>query len=160
MLDVLAANPPEPAFDAAWLERKLASEIPLARHLGIAVLSAEEPALRLCAPLAPNRNHQGTAFGGSLFSLAVLTGWAWTTRFLERGGFDADAVVQDSSIHYLAPARGTLESVLEAPAAEAVGRLQRMLERAGRGRIRLAVEVRVARLTVARFEGSFVATRR
>lgn len=157
---MLDPNPPAPPCGAAWLERKLRSEIPLAGHLGIAVLDADDATLRLCAPLGPNRNHQGSAFGGSLFSLAVLTGWAWTTRFLERSGIDADAVVQDSSIHYLAPARGTLESTLELPPADAVERFRRMLERAGRGRIRLAVQIRVGRLEVARFEGSFVATRR
>ena len=29
----------------------------------------------------PNANHKGTAFGGSLFCVAVLTGWAWATRY-------------------------------------------------------------------------------
>jgi len=150
----------EPPLDAAWLERTLESGIPLARHLGIRVASIDEGAIRLTAPLGPNRNHQGTAFGGSLFSLAVLTGWAWTTLLLKRGRYEADAVVQDSRIEYLAPARGPLESVLEPPASAEVERLRRMLERSGRGRIRLDVEVRVATLAVARFEGSFVALRR
>jgi thioesterase domain-containing protein len=150
----------DPAHGPAWLKHMLEREIPLARHLAVEVETADDAMVRLCAPLAPNRNHRGTAFGGSLFSLAVLTGWAWTTRYLAIHHFAADALIQESSIRYLAPARGPLEAVLESPATTLVDKFRRMLERAGRGRIRLGVEVHVARTAVARFEGLFVATLR
>ena len=52
----------------------------LAKHIGIVVESADDSAVVLRAPLAPNANYKGTAFGGSLYSVAVLTGWAWVTR--------------------------------------------------------------------------------
>jgi thioesterase domain-containing protein len=150
----------EASFGPAWLKVALEREIPLTRHLALEVEKADDARVQLCAPLAPNRNHRGTAFGGSLFSLAVLTGWAWTTRYLAIHDIPADALIQESSIRYLAPARGALEATLEAPAAAAVRKFHRMLERAGRGRIHLPVEVHVARTVVARFEGLFVATLR
>jgi thioesterase domain-containing protein len=149
-----------PDYGPAWLKRMLEAEIPLAHHLAVEVERADDAAIKLCAPLAPNRNHCGTAFGGSLFSLAVLTGWAWTTRYLALHGFEADALIQESSIRYLLPARGALEARLIAPTAPTVEKFRRMLERAGRGRIRLAAEVHVARTAVARFEGLFVATQK
>lgn len=148
------------ARGAEWLQRLIEREIPLARHIGVKVEVADDEALMLAAPLAPNTNHHGTAFGGSIFSLAVLTGWAWLTRHLVVLEIAADAVVQESSIQYLAPARGALHARLVAPGAAAVSKLERMLDRAGRGRIRLHVDVHVARTLIARFDGLFVATRR
>ena len=59
-------------FGADYLQRRIDREIVLAKPMGIIVEAADERALVLRAPLAPNANHKGTAFGGSLYSLAVL----------------------------------------------------------------------------------------
>ena len=55
------------------MQRRLAADFPLARHIGIVVDSAGDDGIVLRAPLGPNANDKGTAFGGSLFSVAVLT---------------------------------------------------------------------------------------
>lgn len=158
MLEMMQREPREQVHGPEWLQRLLEREIPLARHIGIEVESADDEGVVLRAPLAPNTNHHGTAFGGSLFSLAVLSGWAWVTRYLAARDITAVAVVQESTIRYLAPARGALQARLSAPEDAAVEKFCRMLERAGRGRIRLHAEVHVARTAVARFDGHFVAT--
>jgi thioesterase domain-containing protein len=111
----------------------------------------------LRAPFAPNTNYKGTAFGGSLFSLAVLAGWAWATRHLAARQIDADVVIQESTVRYLAPANGELRAVLEAPAAGTAQKFRRMLERAGRGRIRLQVGVFDGKTLATRFDGLYVA---
>jgi len=56
------------------LQERIDQEIPLAKHIGIVVESADDTTVVLRAPLAPNGNHKGTAFGGSLYSVAVLSG--------------------------------------------------------------------------------------
>ena len=63
---------------AAALEKRILTDIPLARHIGVRVVEFDGSSLALGAPLAANSNHKGTAFGGSLFSLAVLAGWVTT----------------------------------------------------------------------------------
>ena len=78
----------------------------------------------LRAPLAPNANHKGTAFGGSLFCVAVLTGWAWATRYIAARGLNADAVIQESTIRYLKPVHGEFRGGRsQAPPAEQRGRI-------------------------------------
>ena len=144
-------------FGIGYLQERLDHEFPLVPHMGVAVASADERGVVLCAPFAPNANDKGTAFGGSLFSLAVLAGWAFTARFLVARSLDGDALIQESTIRYLAPARGALRAVLEAPATEATDRFCRMLERAGRGRLRLQVGVFDGNTLAARFEGWYVA---
>jgi thioesterase domain-containing protein len=139
-----------------YLRRRIHDEFPLARHIGIEVEHVADDRLVLCAPFAPNANHNGTAFGGSQFCIAVLTGWAWATCYLAARQVAADAVIQESSIRYVAPARGPLRAILQPPPAEGVERLRRMLRRAaGRGRIRLNVDVHDGAKLVTQFHGVF-----
>ena len=125
------------SFGADYLQQLIDREIMLAKPMGIIVESADETAVVLRAPLAPNANHKGTAFGGSLYSIAVLTGWAWITRFLATRKLDAEAVIQESSMRFLAPVHGEMRSSIEIPGEAEIDKFQRMLLRAARGRIRL-----------------------
>ncbi len=145
------------AFGAHHLQARIASEFALARHIGIVVESADNDGVVLSAPLAPNANDKGTAFGGSLFSVAVLTGWAWVARYLDAAGLAADAVIQESTMQYFAPVRGVLRACLSAPAAAQVEKFQKMLQRAGRGRIRLQVEIHQGSVLATRFDGVYAA---
>ncbi len=144
-------------YDRDFLQRLIEQQFPLARHMRIAVETADDLHLALRAPLAPNANHAGTAFGGSLFSIAVLAGWSWLTRHLAIEGVHAEAVVQESHIRYLTPVRGELRAVLEPPARAEVEKFHRMLQRAGRGRLALNVDVYDGATPAARFEGTFAA---
>jgi thioesterase domain-containing protein len=148
----------EVEFGKEYLQDRITSEFALARHIGVVVESADHRGITLCAPLGPNANHQGTAFGGSLFSLAVLTGWAWLTRYLDAAHIAADAVIQESTIRYLVPVQGVLRATLTAPSTDHIEKFRKMLQRAGRGRIRLAVEIRHGQTLATEFEGDFVAT--
>jgi thioesterase domain-containing protein len=150
-----SANRPDSDYGTDYLQRRLDRDFPLARHIGVRAESADDRGVVLRAPFAPNANYKGTAFGGSLFSLAVLAGWAWATRYLAVRQIDADVVIQESTIRYLAPARGELRAALEAPAA--AQKFHHMLERAGRGRIRLQVGVFDGKTLATQFDGHYVA---
>ena len=145
----------EAPYDTQYLRRRIHDEFPLARHIGIEVELAADDRLVLSAPFELNTNHNGTAFGGSQFCIAVLTGWAWATRYLAARQVAADAVIQESTIRYLAPAYGPLRAILQPPLPEAVDKFRRMLRRAGRGRIRLNVEVHGGTTLVTQFHGVF-----
>ena len=145
------------SFDRDYLQALIVREFALARHMGIIVESADDDAVVLRAPLALNANYKGTAFGGSLYSVAVLTGWAWVTRFLAAQGLAADAVIQESNVHYLSPVQGELRASTVAPSAMQMERFRKMLQRAGRGRIRLRVEIKCDHTLATLFEGVFAA---
>jgi thioesterase domain-containing protein len=144
-------------FGKQYLQDKIMSEFTLARHIGIVVERADDNAIVLSAPLAPNANHKGTAFGGSLFSVAVLTGWAWVTRYLAASNVAADAVIQESTIRYLLPVQGVLRASLASPTAAQIEKFEKMLQRAGRGRIRLRVDIHQGEALASEFEGVFAA---
>jgi len=145
------------SFGKDYLQRRIAAEFPLAKHIGVAVDAADDAGLVLRAPLAANSNDKGTAFGGSLFSLAVLTGWAWMARYLAAHEFAADAVIQESTIRYLVPVTGELRATLAAPSPAQIEKFRKMLQRAGRGRIRLRVDIHCEQALATHFEGVFAA---
>jgi len=147
----------EVQFGKEYLQRRIVSEFALARHIGIVVESADDFGVVLYAPLAPNANYKGTAFGGSLFSVAVLTGWAWVTRYLAATDLPADAVIQGSTMRYLAPVEGTLRASLVAPSTAQIDKFRKMLQRAGRGRISLTVQIHHVDTLATVFDGVYAA---
>jgi thioesterase domain-containing protein len=148
------------SFGREYLQRRIVAEFPVAKHMGIVVESADDSAVVLRAPLAPNANHKGTAFGGSLYSVAVLAGWAWATRYLASREVAADAVIQESNMRFLAPVEGELRATAAAPSELQIDKFRKMLQRAGRGRIRLRVQIGRDHIAAALFEGEFVAALR
>ncbi|BBD79089.1 YiiD C-terminal domain-containing protein [Aerosticca soli] len=78
-------------------------EIPLARAMDVRLYHCGEGVLSLAAPLAPNVNDKGCAFGGSLVSLMTLAGWGLVELALRNRSLACDVFVADSSVRYLAP---------------------------------------------------------
>ncbi len=154
----MAVEPGE--FGRDYLQNRIAQEFMLARHIGITVESADDTAVVLRAPLAPNANYKGTAFGGSLYSVAVLAGWAWATRYLAARELAADAVIQESKVRFLKPAQDELCARAAAPGEAQIDKFRRMLERAGRGRIALRVEVTSGAVLAVILDGLFAAALR
>ncbi|HKJ51776.1 MAG TPA: YiiD C-terminal domain-containing protein [Gammaproteobacteria bacterium] len=93
---------------AASLQQKIRASIPLSEAMQFTIESLDSEAIRVSAPLEPNINIHGTGFAGSIYSIAVLTGWALCTHILEDAGIDAELVVAKAEIRYRAPVTGEL----------------------------------------------------
>lgn len=115
--------------------------IPMVRAMQVELAGTGDGCLRLRAPLAPNVNDKGSAFGGSLVALMTLAGWGLATWQLARAGLEADVYVADSSVRYLAPLYGVLEA--EARLAEGDWEAFAAALRT-RGRARCAIAARIA----------------
>lgn len=92
----------------AELQATWHDEIPLAKSIGIEVVSFAGGELVTRAPLAPNINVHRTAFAGSLFAVCVLTGWGRVWLALRALGADGLIVVADSRIEYRRAVSGDL----------------------------------------------------
>ncbi|MFY4817109.1 thioesterase domain-containing protein [Aliarcobacter butzleri] len=58
------------------LENKLHNEIPLTKFMDLKIAKYDEKELITIAPLNKNINDKGTAFGGSLATLTIISGWS------------------------------------------------------------------------------------
>ena len=143
---------------ARELEAVLHHEIPLSRQMGLMVDRYDGMRLALRAPLAPNVNHKATAFAGSLTAVATLTGWGATWLLLRERGMGGVIVIQESTTRYLLPVAGDFTATCDLPSPRVVERFLAGLQRRGKARLPLHVEIRdgAGRVAVA-FSGQYVA---
>jgi thioesterase domain-containing protein len=85
------------------LEHELFETIPLVRALALKVVRVEHGLVLMQAPLAPNINDKGCAFGGSLASLLTLACWSVLRTHTWAESVDADIFIHTSRIIYCAP---------------------------------------------------------
>lgn len=140
---------------AAALEQILHNEIPISKAMGIRVANYDGASLSLAAPLAPNINHKSTAFGGSLYSLAVLCGWGLLHLKLADARMHKHILIQESSIRYLHPVEHDLHAECRLDDA-AFKQFLRTLEKHGRARLSLDVIITQDKRPAVEFTGRYV----
>jgi thioesterase domain-containing protein len=156
----------QPPLKPAWadesamrrLERYMHAHIPLVTQMQVTVAGLDAAGLTLSAPLAPNINHERTAFGGSLASLMTLACWGYLWLLLE-GEAGLHIVVNEARVSYLKPVTGELNACCPPPDAAELEKFQGMLARRGKARIELNAEMRQAGMVAARYVGSFAVYR-
>ena len=144
---------------AKELEKFLYDQIPLTSTLGISVLHADDTYAEVPAPLYPNRNHMGTAFGGSLNAVMVLAGYAWLFQCMASRGHRGHVVLKQSSIQYLLPVTADFTAIAKGPTGHEFEKFLNGFERKGRSRVHVAIEVHTPAGLACRLICEFVARR-
>ncbi|PSQ78070.1 MAG: thioesterase [Bacteroidetes bacterium QH_7_62_13] len=143
------------------LERLIVEKMPITQHLEFSLATDEEGRLRASAPLQPNANHMGSAFGGSLSMLATVTGWAMMHQVVQDAVEDmkrrVEVMIQESDIEYMRPVYENISVICERPDDDALERFQKMLDRWGRARLDLKCRIDAAGERAVTFIGSYVA---
>jgi thioesterase domain-containing protein len=135
----------------------LHEQIPLTRHLGVAAEAWDGASVRLGAPLAPNLNHQGTAFGGSLSALAIISGWVLIHLALRERGLEVQLVIQRSQYDFEAPVDGDFTATSALPGAADWDRFLLTLKRHHRARVTVTTSLRSASGAGGTHRGAYVA---
>lgn len=143
--------------DAHELESYLHGKIPLTRAMGVRVERAGAGGVVLSAPLEPNHNHLGTAFGGSLAALVTLAGYG--TLWVALGDCDGHIVVKQSELIYRRPVTGELRAECFVREEHALAAFRETYAKKGRARLRLEARIVENGETCVEFSGEFVAIR-
>lgn len=119
---------------------------------------ADAACLQVTAPIGPNSNHHKTAFGGSIATVGIACGWAWTHLRIQKARVRAKLVIQKNCVEYLAPVHAdfTAECCLQDE-----GLWQDFLQRlhdTGRARIALDINTRSQGELVARHNAIYAAS--
>lgn len=142
---------------ASVLQAYLDNAIPQATAMQVHVEDAGASGVVLRAPLAPNVNHEYTAFGGSIAALATLACWGWLWTRLHVPDTPVRIVVSRGETDYLAPLASDLTARCEAPPRPALEAFDRAYGRRGRARLEIEAVVEDTHGKVcARFNGLFV----
>ena len=143
--------------EAAWLEDLLTRRIPLGGAMGVTVARLDDWGIELAAPLAPNVNDKGTAFGGALASLMILAGWSLPRLLLRHAGIQAELVIGDCKVQFLEPVRSDFQARCPWPQVPARERFIARLGARGKGRLELAPEIVAGGRVAARLEARYAA---
>lgn len=136
-----------------WLK----TQIPLLNHMGLGQLTYDGKQLVLPAELAPNVNDKGTGFGGSLATLATISGWCLTTLLLKEQALDCDVMIRDCEMRYLAPVTGDFHAQVDTPSALELDSFLSRLKEKGRARLALDVFIIQDGVTALSMKGNYVA---
>lgn len=139
----------------AEIENYLHAKIPLTRAMAVRVESFDSAQLILTAPLEPNHNHLGTAFGGSLSALATLAGYCLIWLALDDAS--AHVLIRDSTIRFRKPVLGPLRATCRLPSPEILAPFKSEFATHGKARISLAVSIVEDHEPAVDFLGTFVA---
>lgn len=120
----------------------LSRHVPLFIAMQARLERCDQGGVIIKAPLAPNINDKGIAFGGSMAALAALTGWALTYLTLRERQESAEIVITESTLKFLRPVRGDIVVECPQPEAEAAERLISAFRERGKARWTLAATVR------------------
>lgn len=143
-------------LDCAAVEQYLHEHIPISAAMAVTV-SALYPQVILSVPLQPNINHRQTGFGGSISTLAILSAWTFVHVQLQSLLNPYRIVIQDNNVKYLQPVTGDFEARCISPPEESWLWFLKILQRKGKSRINLSVEVYANELLAGTFTGSYVA---
>lgn len=141
------------------LQDTLYSEIPLTRTIGIKVVDSSPLSLSLSAPLLPNINHKSTAFGGSLYSVSVLTGWGLIFQLLKQHDLTGHIVIQESQTRYLKPVTDSIVSICNINSHEIIDKFIHQYMRKGIARLSLDIKIANNNETCVLFSGRYVVHR-
>lgn len=137
------------------LQNLLNNEIPITRSLEISVTYYNGSILEITAPLKPNINHKSTAFGGSLYTLAVLSGWGLLHLKMHENHLNGHIVIQQSEADYIHPV--TKDFVARASIEETTaGRGFKMFKKKGKTRFVLDTTIEQDGRVAMKMTGRYV----
>ncbi|HXE65522.1 MAG TPA: YiiD C-terminal domain-containing protein [Rhodanobacteraceae bacterium] len=140
---------------AAALETHILENIPLADAMNLKVRRYTGDLLEMTAPLTPNVNDKGCAFGGSMASLLTLAGWGLVELGLSAQNLECDIYVGDSHVRYHEPVWSELRGIARFAEQGALPRLVAAVRERGKGNAEVICEIagerRAATTLTARF---------
>jgi len=138
------------------LQEVLNSEIPLTNHIGIQVGKHTDLSLTLHAPLNNNINHKSTAFGGSIYSVSVLSGWGLIYLLLKQHDLPGHIVIQKSNIKYIHPVTTDITAKCAFTSREQQDKFIKMYKRKGLARLQLEANILCNNKKAVIFNGTYV----
>jgi thioesterase domain-containing protein len=143
------------------LQAELDQSIPLTRAMQLKVAAWSDQGLTLMAPLAPNINDKGSAFGGSLSAVLTLAAWGLLWLRTKQSHMACDLMIHRGEIRYVRPVTGPIIALCPQPGELEWQRFADQFASRGKARIRLRpVVLDSAGQEAVTFQSEFVALKR
>ena len=139
------------------LQNKLHNEIPLTKFMDIKIKEYNEKELITTAPLSININDKGTAFGGSLSTMTIISSWSLCWLIAKELGFDSkNIVVIRNENSYKKPVTKDIFCYTQKPSKEEIKKLKEKLETKKSASIKISSSIIEDNEICVEFEGYYV----
>lgn len=139
------------------LQKKLHNEIPLTKLMNIKIKEYNEKELITTAPLSININDKGTAFGGSLSTMTIISSWSLCWLISKELGVDSkNIVVIKNENSYKKPVTKDIFCYTQKPSKEEIQRLKEKLESKKSASIKIKSTIIEDNEICVEFEGYYV----
>ncbi|MEZ5537110.1 MAG: YiiD C-terminal domain-containing protein [Thiolinea sp.] len=134
------------------LQQTIHDTIPISKHMGFTISSLSGQQIKVTAPLPNNINIHGTAFAGSIYTIATLTAWGLAYSILQDNNIEADLVLGEAHIKYRTPIKNDLLCMANINDENHKAFINKLNQKA-RGRLQIIVNINDA----AQWEGKLIA---
>ena len=140
-------------------QKYIERNIPITKAMGMTINALSRQEVRLSVPISLNINHRGSAFGGSIDSLFLTTGWAFIRFLIDHYQPTPIIVGSRGETKFIKPVLEDFEASLTMPSAEKVDKFLHTFERFGKARITIRATIHEKGERCAEFEGDYVVVR-
>jgi len=139
------------------LQEKLHNEIPLTKVMNIKIEDYNNKEMITSAPLDINVNDKGTAFGGSLSTMTIISSWSMCWLISQELGYDSkNIVVIKNENSYMKPVTRDILCYTQKPTNEQIEVLKSKLEAKGSASIKITSKIIEDDNTCVDFTGTYV----
>jgi thioesterase domain-containing protein len=139
------------------LQDKLHNEIPLTKVMDIKIDSYSDKELITKAPLGININDKGTAFGGSLSTITIISSWSMCWLISQELKYDSkNIVVIKNENSYKKPVTKDIFCHTKKPSVKEIEEVKKKLESKGSASLRIYSHIIEDNEICVEFEGTYV----
>ena len=139
------------------LQAKLHNEIPLTKLMQLQIKEYNEKNLITTAPLDININDKGTAFGGSLSTITIISSWSLCWLISQELGFDSqNIVVIKNENSYLKPVTKDIICNTIKPTKNEINIVKEKLEKKGSASLKIKSQIIENGEVCVEFDGVYV----
>ena len=138
-------------------QKKLHNEIPLTKLMNINIKEYNEKELITTAPLNININDKGTAFGGSLSTMTIISSWSLCWLISKELGFNSkNIVVIKNENSYKKPVTKDIVCYTQKPSQQEIATLKEKLQTKKSASIKINSIIIENNETCVEFQGYYV----
>ena len=139
------------------LQEKLHNEIPLTKVMNIKIQTYNEKELITTVPLDININDKGTAFGGSLSTMTIISSWSLCWLISKELGFDSkNIVVIKNENSYRKPVTKDIVCHTQKPSEQEIATLKEKLQTKKSASIKINSTIMENNEVCVEFQGYYV----
>lgn len=145
------------SIKADELKSYIRKSIPLTEFMDFNIDELTGFSVKVSVPIRTNGNHYNTAFGGSIATLGILSGWTLLHSKMKEENVKGTLVIKQSITKYIAPARTDFEAVCNDLTRENWNNFKSELSNNGKASLILHSQLFSSETLVAKQESIYVA---